>query len=89
MAYKKIEEDEKGTPNKGHKFGVLFPVDNYYFADAVRVNDLGQVEFFCVHKTHSRYGVATANGLVVDYHPSMSLEDFKKLPGQQGEAKLT
>jgi hypothetical protein len=89
MAYKKIEEDEQGTPNKGHKFGVLFPNDNYYFADAVRTNEAGQTEFYCVHKTHSRYGKITPLGLVVDYHPSMSLEDFKKLPGQQGEAKTT
>ena len=89
MAYKKIEEDEQGTPNKGHKFGVLFPVDNYYFADAVRINESGLIEFYCAHKTHNRYGVATPFGLVVDYNPKISLEDFKKLPGQQGEAKPT
>ncbi len=82
MPFKKIEDDENGTPNKGHRFGVLFPVDNYYFADAVRTNEAGQIEFFCVHKTHRRYGVATANGLVVDYKPTITLEDFKKLPGQ-------
>jgi hypothetical protein len=87
MTYKKIEEYEHGTPNKGHRFGVLFPDDNYYFADAVRTNAEGQIEFFCVHKTHSRYGKITQQGLIVDYYPTITLEDFKKLPGQQGEAK--
>lgn len=87
MSYKKIEDDEHDMPNKGHRFGVLFLDDNYYFADAIRTNEAGQIEFYCVHKTHNRYGILTPQGLVVDYNPAITLEDFKKLPGQQGEAR--
>ena len=82
MANKEIQEDEQGSLNKGHRFGVLFPDNNYYFADALRKNESGEIEFFCIHKTHSRYGISTAHGLIVDYNPVLTLEDFKTLPGQ-------
>jgi hypothetical protein len=82
MGTKKINEDENGTPNKGHRFGILLQLGNYYFADAIRTNEEGRIEFYCEHATHNRLGMTTPGGLLVDYNPSMTLNDFKKLPGQ-------
>jgi len=78
---KNIEEDQNRA-NKGHKFGFALPLDSYYFADAIRVNDQGQIEFYCVHPTHCRYGKMVGKGLVIDYSPQLTLEQFKELPGQ-------
>ena len=75
-------EEEGGKPNKGHKFGFALPLDSYYFADAIRVNDEGQIEFFCVHPTHCRYGKMIGKGLVIDYSPTMTIDQFKQLSGQ-------
>jgi hypothetical protein len=82
MGSKKFNEEEGGTPNKGHRFGILLQLGSYYFADAVRTNEAGQIEFYCEHATNNRLGVTTPSGLLVDYSPVMTLSDFKKLPGQ-------
>lgn len=68
-------------PNGGHRFGVELGYNEYYWADAVRINEYGLMEWFCKYPNHDRYCKQTSDGVVMDYTPNITLEEFKKLPG--------
>ncbi len=74
--------DADSPPNGGHRYGLNLGYDSYYWADAVRCNEYGLLEWFCVYPNHSRYGRMTERGIILDYKPVMTLEEFRKLPGQ-------
>lgn len=74
---------EDKPPNGGHHYGIEFP-DNYYYADAVRINEFGALEWYCVYDDHCQKGLCTADGIVLDFEPDMTLEEFQKLNGNIG-----
>ena len=76
------EVDDIGDPpNGGHRFGLSIGCDEYYWADAIRVNEFGNIEWYCQYPNHDRYGRMTQAGSVQDYRPRISLGQFRELSG--------
>ena len=75
-------DDVESPPNGGHRFGLQLGYDSYYWADAIRLNEYGLIEWYCVYPNHCRHGRNTDHGIILDYTPKMTLEQFRALPGQ-------
>lgn len=74
---KRPEDQLQAKPNGGHKYGVHAGYDTYYWADAIRYDKYGCMEWYCVYPDHNRLGRKLENGaILLDYNPDETLEQF-------------
>lgn len=78
-AYHALVDDSQPL-NGGHRYAVKSAEGLYCWADAVRVDPVsGNPEWYCKRDGYSEYSRKIAWGILVDFKPEMSLEEFEKV----------
>lgn len=80
-AWKALRGEDSGPVNGGHKYAVC-KGDVYVYADAVRINEWGLPEWFCIKKDMTIvYGRLTDSAIIYDYKPRITLQEFCAMDG--------